>query len=285
MKPNTFMIASLCCALFLTAPTTADSFECTRTKNYDFVSLRWEQAAPIKLAVRANPNRRTDIVLLENAIAASLNSWSEPSCSSLDFEYIGEVSADRPLSEVSQVISISEDWQADDSVVGLTTMTYTDKTGLIRYGKIELNEVDFVFIDALPDGACTFSRQYDLQSVLTHEIGHLIGLAHLSVEDALLREELGEDPATMSRAVDSCTIDFRTLEADDLEAACYVYPAGQNSRSCATLPLQQTPFATNEPFSCQALGSNSPGEAFIYIALILFGILSRMRSRDRLSTD
>ena len=285
MKPNPITSASLCCALLMTVSNSAHSFECTRTKNYDFVSLRWEQAAPIQLAVRANPNRRTDIVLLENALEASLSSWSEPSCSSLEFEYIGEVSADRPLSEVSQVISIAEDWQADDSVVGLTTMTYTDKTGLIRYGKIELNEVDFIFIDALPDGSCTFSRQYDLQSVLTHEIGHLIGLAHLSVEDALEREELGEDPATMSRAVDSCTIDFRTLEADDLEAACYVYPAGQSSRSCATLPLQQTPFATNTPFSCQNLDSNGPGDAYIYIALILFGILSRMRSRARLSSD
>ena len=98
-----------------------------------------------------------------------------------------------------------------------------------------------------------------------------------------LKRRLGEDPATMSRAVDSCTIDFRTLEADDLEAACYVYPEGQNSRSCATLPLQQTPFATNTPFSCQNLDSNGPGEAFIYIVLILFGILSRMRSRDRLT--
>jgi len=269
----------------MTASSVSHAFECTRTKNYDFVSLRWEQTTPIQLAVRANPNRRTDIALLENALAESLSSWSEPSCSSLEFEYIGEVSADRPLSEVSQVVSIAEDWQADDSVVGLTTMTYTDKTGLIRYGKIELNEVNFIFIDALPAGACTFSRQYDLQSVLTHEIGHLVGLAHLSVEDALMREELGEDPATMSRAVDSCTIDFRTLEADDLEAACYVYPAGQNSRSCATLPLQKTPFATNAPFSCQNLDFNGSGEGCIYLALILFGILSRMRSRDRLSLD
>lgn len=282
MIPLRLTIASFCSALLLVASSTANAFECTRTKNYEFVSLRWEEVDPIRLAIRENANRRTDITLLESALTASLDSWSEPSCSGLKFEYVGEVPSDRPLSDVSQVVSITEDWKADDSVVGLTTMTYTDKTGLIRYGKIELNEEDFIFIDALPDGVCNFNRQYDLQSVLTHEIGHLIGLAHLSVEDALMREELGEDPATMSRAVDSCTIDFRTLEADDLEAACYVYPAGQNSRSCATLPEQQTPFASNEPFSCQNVSTKQPVEVLTYIALIMFGILSRMRSRDRL---
>jgi hypothetical protein len=242
--------------LFCAAP--ASAFECTRSAKHNFVSLRWDGLNPIPYGIQKNPNQRTSPELLKSALEFGFAAWSKPECSSLSFEFKGEVDADVPVSQLNQIIIISEDWPGStDDVVGLTTVTYNTQSGLIKYGKIELNEAEFEFVDVVEDD-CSFSVQYDLHSVLTHEIGHFIGLAHLSLEDAEELFQMGEAPATMSRAVEACDAQFRSLQGDDTVGVCFVYPVGQNSRSCATLPAQETSFVVNDSFSCAAHRPHPP---------------------------
>jgi hypothetical protein len=66
--------------------------------------------------------------------------------------------------------------------------------------------------------------EYDLEAVLTHELGHLIGLDHTPDFDA-----------TMFAGYEPGTIDQRTLEEDDLLAACDAYP-GMRTATCDPEP-------------------------------------------------
>jgi hypothetical protein len=263
------------------SPLSAKAFECTRSSQYEFVSIYWAGSEPIQYAVQENTSRRMSLELLESALKAGFSQWSSPTCSSLQFDYRGEAEVRTELKEMNQIIVVSEEWpEASVDAVGLTTMFYNPKNGVISHGKIELNEVNFDFVDVLESG-CGLATEYDLHAVLTHEIGHFIGLAHVSEAYRQARVDLGEDPPTMSPEVFECDEQFRTLEADDLEAVCFVYPAGQIARSCATLPSQKSSFISNDPFGCSAGLGNAQGGEYkglgLLVLLLLLGTMMRVR--------
>jgi MYXO-CTERM domain-containing protein len=56
--------------------------------------------------------------------------------------------------------------------------------------------------------------QIDLQSILTHEAGHFLGLAHSLVNDA-----------TMYPSYNKGDVSFRDLSQDDQQGVCAIYPA------------------------------------------------------------
>jgi hypothetical protein len=56
------------------------------------------------------------------------------------------------------------------------------------------------------------SGEYDIDGIMTHEVGHVIGLGHSTVSGA-----------TMYPSVSSCNFNNRTLEADDLAGKNALY--------------------------------------------------------------
>jgi predicted Zn-dependent protease len=56
------------------------------------------------------------------------------------------------------------------------------------------------------------SGEYDIDGIMTHEVGHVIGIGHSSVAGA-----------TMYPSVSSCNYNNRTLEADDIAAKNDLY--------------------------------------------------------------
>ena len=61
----------------------------------------------------------------------------------------------------------------------------------------------------------------DLQSIVTHEVGHFIGIGHSNV-----------DGATMAPSSARTEVSKRTLEQDDIRAVCAIYPPGSLDDSC-----------------------------------------------------
>ncbi len=190
------------------------------------------------------------------AVSASFAAWAAP-CTDLAFTDLGKTSqtdvgfspqeARRPARVVWREVLCSKAappsdpcwatgcanahdcWEHDSNVLALTTTSYNNQTGEIVHADIELNGAGFPFtaIDAPPcpkspppsrPSACVAT---DVQSTLTHEVGHLIGLDH------------SLDPeATMFRTADIGEVKKRTLDADDLDGLCSLYPLGRPTSTC-----------------------------------------------------
>jgi uncharacterized protein (TIGR03382 family) len=96
---------------------------------------------------------------------------------------------------------------SETQTLAVTTITFAKQTGQILDADIELNSFETIF---------TTGEEVvhtDLQAVLTHEVGHFLGLAHSRAPGA-----------TMNADYDSGNLDFRSLTEDDRQAICAVYP-------------------------------------------------------------
>lgn len=137
-----------------------------------------------------------------------------------------------------------------------------------------------------PPGSAGDPGPSDLRSIVTHEIGHFIGIGHSNIEDA-----------TMYWKTEQTSVSNRTLAQDDIDAVCDIYPPGSLDQFCNATPLGglQLNCETDdfgEPLACDgpaSLPGNSGGcsasrasadAPWAAVLMALFG-LSAMRRRPR----
>jgi len=107
-----------------------------------------------------------------------------------------------------------------DGTLAKTSVTYNDETGEIYDADIEVNTA-FNEVTITDD---PLNVEYDLQAILTHEVGHFIGIAH------------SPDPsAVMFASYSPGSLTQRRLHPDDVEAVCAIYPAAE-ARACDAEP-------------------------------------------------
>lgn len=154
-------------------------------------------------------------------------------------------------------------WQHQDAAIAITTTSYNPTTGRILDSDIEYNVPSFLFttVDSPPclSGNTNLNCvATDIQNTTTHELGHLLGLAHISNATSTMnpRANAGE---TSKRVLDVGTADF----------ACKVYPKGAPAKTCVLKPVPTT--------LGKSLGgcSSAPG------LLGLFGVLALFRRGRR----
>lgn len=104
-----------------------------------------------------------------------------------------------------------------DETLALTTITFNVENGEIYDADVEINSFD----KNLTIGDARIGS--DLLSVVTHEAGHFLGLAHSE-----------EREATMFPSYNPGETKLRTLDADDIAGICDIYPAERSvsGRSC-----------------------------------------------------
>ena len=112
--------------------------------------------------------------------------------------------------------------------LALTTLSLDPANGKIESGALELNTHDYHFFitdHGLDSGEAGSYDAYDLEFVLTHELGHVLGLAHSTIEGAVM------SPQTRPGLRDP------TLTDDDRAAVCAIYlPDGFRSVDHSIVP-------------------------------------------------
>jgi hypothetical protein len=107
-------------------------------------------------------------------------------------------------------------------VLALTTVTFSKKTGDIYDVDMEINGLQPLSTSDVVD-----PEAYDLQSIMTHEAGHFLGLGHS------LNPE-----ATMWTQYTTGTDSFRDLSDDDIAGICATYPPTEEPQVCDFVPRQ-----------------------------------------------
>jgi hypothetical protein len=188
-----------------------------------------------------NENGSDDIALddLLEIIRMSFDTWEDVDCSFFYFVDTMPASVERAeynLDKGNVNLFVwreeMEDWHYQEHAIAMTTVTY-DKTGFffeIVDTDIEFNGAYFEFGTAESGDT---DNLVDLQTVITHEIGHTVGLADLydtQYEDSTMYGlDIHENDGTVST-------DKRDLHQDDMDGLCTIYPLEEDPEECE-LPI------------------------------------------------
>lgn len=262
MRRRLTVIGLLAASVFLSKAVWA--FECKSPTDRPNVSLRWQNRT-LEWGIQAGSAEALD----ELVVNVAFESWSQPPCTDLQFQYVGIVSATDPVNQVSVV---REGWVSERprEAVAVTETQFQPSTGWISRATIEVNEDLYRFGDAQLN--CT-EAIYDLQAVLTHEVGHFVGLGHT-------RDWTGgpTDP-TMAPQVSACEFDKRTLEDDDRQGVCFLYPLRRPTGQCVVESFVRPPEVAGNSFGCRT-GSQASGAGFEFL-ILLAGVVGLTRFRRR----
>jgi hypothetical protein len=239
-------------------------------------TMRWSYPPVIDVELyTANPPPYLDEETLIAAVTSAAETWSRTklNCTNLEISLhpVGEESAPVAYDSTNRITFRRDIWHKvpcdptmdlcglyDPNAIALTSVFARKRDGRILDSDMELNAVDFVWADVVRDGGdLTYMerRLHDLQNVLTHEFGHLIGLDHnCYVKDAnpggRPNDHLGTPvpncsnapasvrAATMFNSAAQRDVSKRDLSDDDIQAVCEVYPVGavedeEDSDGCA----------------------------------------------------
>jgi hypothetical protein len=185
----------------------------------------WWRNACVSYDLQKNGTRQIAYDTVAHTVAAAFAKWTSVSCPtsgsasrvSVDVRDLGPVDCNRVQYNSDQgnqhVIIFDDDiWPHNDAnnTLGLTTVTYDPETGEMYDADMEINAtVPLSIVDPVPPAG------YDFESIITHETGHFLGMAHS-----------GDERATMFAHYSPGTSTMRVLTDDDVKGICTIYPPG-----------------------------------------------------------
>lgn len=239
--------------------------------------LFWAPAC-FGVAVQRDASAQVDLETTEALVSQAFASWENVDCGGgqnpgIHVEIFEAVSCNEQEynqrgGNVNVVVFRDEVWpyQGAGNTLALTTVTYNLDTGEIFDADLEVNSTQQVDLTVGDTGV-----QYDLLSILTHEAGHMLGLAHSE-----------EDAATMTVEYEPGDLELRTLHPDDANAICIAYPPPDIS-SCDPTPrhgFKDTCGPGPEPEEEGCAVAPSEGERDpSWMALCLVALLASRRRR------
>jgi predicted Zn-dependent protease len=160
------------------------------------------------------PSRTVSLAGAQDALQAAVDGWNETQELPLHFLVVSDPN------RAVQVRFCRGQWIGDLDDLGKAVFSADFQTGVVASAVIEINECDQSFLPPteVQDG------RFDLQAVLAHEIGHLLGLGHSNNPEALMFSRGG-------------TAGVRTPKADDRAGIALIYGTADHT----TTPLAPQP--------------------------------------------
>ena len=186
------------------------------------VTMKWGKL-PVRYFVT---NRGVPGVSVDDFRAAAgraFASWEGVSTASVSSQFVGFTSAE-PFDDDGQVTLGFMSRPDLDRVLGATDFLIDDATG-------ELVESDIFFNSTFAWSVASSGEtgKYDLESIILHETGHLLGLGHSALGETELRagggrRVIASEAVMFPIAFSAGNISGRTLKADDIAGISALYP-------------------------------------------------------------
>ncbi|MBW2223549.1 MAG: matrixin family metalloprotease [Deltaproteobacteria bacterium] len=221
-------------------------------------------------------------------------------CKRAEFNTTGNVNTIAFLDPWKDPCADADDPGYDAFAFAVTVVWHNTTTGEILDADMMINDRLASRVNAggpyadCPDTGCPTGSPgvpgpADLRSIVTHEAGHFIGIGHSDVEEA-----------TMFSSAERTSVGKRTLDQDDIDAVCDIYPPGNLDQSCNAAPmggllLNCETTADGDPIACDGPASapgnggggcacstiQAPGDTWVTLLLALFGLIGLRRRPGR----
>jgi hypothetical protein len=255
-------------------PCTRDAFGCP----IDGTPLHWP-ATCISFTVQRDGSKSDgiDYELASSVINEAFAIWQGADCGGLPPSLLvqdrgavvcnkAEYNQEQPNANLFTFRDRDWPYRNAEDTLALTTITYNTETAEIYDADVEVNSFDATF--TVTDEADLINA--DLLSVLTHEVGHFLGLSHAPQRAATMYPEYAPKDTHQ-----------RTLDADDELGICEIYPPGRSvGAACEPRHGFSSECAVEEDSGCGIARGPRSATALVVLAPLglLFG-LRRLRRR------
>jgi hypothetical protein len=177
----------------------------------------WWRSACVSYDVQQDATPQLPYATVAQIVDEAFAKWTSIRCESgasvsIAATNLGPVACDKVEYNSDQgnqhVIVFRDPWPHRNDLLntlGLTTVTFDADTGEIYDADTEINASIRLSVDG--------SGTYDFESIITHEAGHFLGMAHAVTKDATMYAHYLAGSTMM-----------RVLATDDADGICSIYP-------------------------------------------------------------
>ena len=171
--------------------------------------LRWQtNKFPVRFVINQAGSADLSVADVEEAVKVSFRTWQDVPTASITFFYGGLTAQTTMTAEGTNLVRWFESaFPFDKNSLAVTVTSFNDSTGAISDADMHMNGSSFSWAVVPTPG------RFDVQSVVTHEAGHVLGLGHTD-----------DTEATMYADAAWAETKKRTLEADDITGVTFLYP-------------------------------------------------------------
>ena len=196
------------------------------------ITLRWRDF-PVRYFVTNADVPQVTAQQFQAAAARAFSTWHAVETAQTSSEFVGFVQAPPFVSDGTSVLGFLSR-PSQDRTLAATTFTIDVTDGRILESDIFFNTI---FPWSVSDAGG--NDRFDVQSIATHEIGHLLGLSHSALGETELigtgRRVIAAEAVMFPIAFTRGNISDRTLRADDIAGISDVYGTTEFSREFGSI--------------------------------------------------